>query len=354
LADERPSGVAALPRRIERYGQARARALAVRDAIPERFTPTRATEHAVRARLGTCGDYLLFRHYLTQDEVRLHAAQFCRAHLLCPLCAIRRGAKALESYLARYEVIRQEKSALRPFLVTLTVKDGDDLDERFRHLRGSLQRLNKRASRGRGALAQAAGSVWSYEVKRGRGSGAWHPHVHMVVLAEQLPDQVDLSREWHEITGDSFIVDVRPISDDVASGFCEVFKYAVKFSDMEPADTLHAWRILRGRRLIASCGVFWGVEIPEELTDAPLDGPYVELLYRFVHGAGAYSFVGSESRSGGDGRAAGVPPAQGSAPTPKIDWPAYWRERRAAAGEVAEGCRLPPGSRRERGMVCAG
>ena len=41
-----------------------------------------------------------------------------------------------------------------------------------------------------------------------------------------------LSREWHEITGDSFIVDVRPISqDDPVSGFIEVFKYAVKFSD---------------------------------------------------------------------------------------------------------------------------
>ena len=47
----------------------------------------------------SCGDYLLFRHFFTVDKVKLHAAQFCKAHLLCPLCAIRRGAKALAAYL---------------------------------------------------------------------------------------------------------------------------------------------------------------------------------------------------------------------------------------------------------------
>ena len=72
-------------------------------------------------------------------------------------------------------------------------------------------------------------------------------HLHMIALAEFAPDAERLSRDWHEITGDSFIVDVRPISqDDPASGFVEVFKYAVKFSDQEPADTVHAWETLAG------------------------------------------------------------------------------------------------------------
>ena len=75
--------------------------------------------------------YLLFRHYYTADLLRLHAASFCMKHLLCPLCAIRRGAKALKAYLDRWEVIQQDRPALRPFLVTLTVKDGDNLAERF-------------------------------------------------------------------------------------------------------------------------------------------------------------------------------------------------------------------------------
>jgi hypothetical protein len=277
-------------------------------------------------RLAQCGDYLLFRNYLVQDEVRLHAAQFCRYHLLCPLCAIRRGAKALEAYLPKYEAILSAKSGLRPFLVTLTVKDGADLGERMGHLQRSLRRLNKRRS-GKGAGGSVwcgvAGAVWSLEAKRGEGSKLWHPHAHAFVLAEQLPDQERLSREWHDITKDSFIVDVRPIVGDVADGFCEVFKYAVKFSDMEIADTVHAATVLRGQRLIGSCGVFYGVEIPEDLTDEPLEGPYVEMLYRYLHGRG-YGLVGS---SQGERKAR---------PKAKIDWQYYWQLQRAASGGVVK------------------
>ncbi|WP_214655730.1 hypothetical protein, partial [Mycobacterium tuberculosis] len=80
-------------------------------------------------RVSECGDYLVFRHYFTVDEVRLHGAALCMKHLLCPLCAIRRGSRALKSYLDRWEVVRGSNAALRPFLVTLTVKDGHDLAE---------------------------------------------------------------------------------------------------------------------------------------------------------------------------------------------------------------------------------
>src|SRR3546814_1097214 len=47
-----------------------------------------------------------------------------------------------------------------------------------------------------------------------------------------------LSEQWKKITGDSFIVDVTPFhdQDDVITGFLEVFKYAVKFSDLPLAD----------------------------------------------------------------------------------------------------------------------
>jgi hypothetical protein len=278
---------------------AKNRALVVRDAIPSHRDPARPHDQRARFRLNYCGDYLAFRHYIEPDQVRLHAARFCQIHLLCPFCAIRRGAKALQAYLTRYEAIRSEKTALRPFLVTLTVKDGPDLAERLDHLRQALRRLNKRrghAKYGRSVWHAIAGAVWSYEVKRGASSGLWHPHVHAVVLAELEPDQARLSAEWHELTGDSFIVDVRPMAEDIASGFCEVFKYAVKFSDMEPADTVRAWRLLRGVRLMDSCGVFRGVEVPESLLDDPLDGPFVEYLYRFVRGPssaqpGGYSLV---------------------------------------------------------------
>jgi hypothetical protein len=44
---------------------------------------------------------------------------------------------------------------------------------------------------------------------------------------------------------------------------------------------------LSGKRLVFSFGLFWGVQVPEELADEALDDlPYTEELYRFVFGAG--------------------------------------------------------------------
>lgn len=279
-------GIEALPKRVDRYGEAKRGALDIAE-----YMATLPKHQAVAARVKGCGDYLVFRHFFTIDTVKLHAASFCMKHLLCPLCAIRRGAKSLAAYLARFEAVKLAKPRLRPFLVTLTVKDGQDLRERFKHLHAAQRELWKRKQRGRGSVLDGIeGAVWSYEVKRGSGSGVWHPHLHMIALSEVQPDHERLSREWHEITGDSYIVDVRPISqDDPASGFVEVFKYAVKFSDQEPADTVHAWETLAGKRLLGSAGCFRGVVVPDDLTDDPGDYlglPYVDLFFRYFLGSG--------------------------------------------------------------------
>ncbi len=277
-------GIEALPGRVERYGKAKQGALDVAEFIRER-----GGHQGLARRVSECGDYLVFRHYFTIDEVRLHGASLCMKHLLCPLCAIRRGSRALKSYLDRWEVVRGSNAALRPFLVTLTVKDGDDLAERMAHLHGAQRELWKRRQRGRGScLDGVVGAVWSYEVKRGSGSGEWHPHLHMIAVAEHQPDQDQLAAEWKNITGDSHVVDVRPISqDDPVSGFLEVFKYAVKFSDQEPADTWHCYETLRGKRLIGSAGCFRSVVVPEQLLDEPFDDlPFRTLFYRYLSGRG--------------------------------------------------------------------
>jgi hypothetical protein len=276
------SGIEALPSRVSRYGDAKRRALDISEYIRGEDGFKR-----VGRRVAECGEYLVFRHYYTIDEVRLHAAKFCKKHLLCPLCAIRRGAKAMQAYMPRYEAAIASNGLLRPFLITLTVKDGAELDQRFCHLMRSQRELWMRKHRGRGsALDGVEAAVWSYEVKRGRGSGLWHPHLHMVALAESMPCAVQLRDEWKSITDDSFIVDVRAIDlVDPASGFLEVFKYALKFSDMEPADTFEAFKVLRGRRLVGSAGLFRGIEIPEQLCDEPLDDlSYAELFFSFSLG----------------------------------------------------------------------
>ena len=292
LAAESKQGAddaAVLPNRLDRYSKAHHRAVEMAHY---------ASDHGqvkLAEKLSRCGSYLLFRDYFTVGKVRLHAAQFCKKHLLCPLCAIRRGAKMVKAYLDRLEVITASRSDLKPFLVTLTVKDGDDLLERFNHLYRSVQKLHKTRTGQRqySEACKADGAVWSYEFKRGANSGQWHPHVHAVWLCTEAPDQKALSEQWKRITGDSHIVDVRPFHDqeDVLGGFLEVFKYAVKFSDLPLEDNWHGFEALGGKRLIASFGVFRGLEVPDDLADDQLDDlPYMEMLYRFVQGVG-YSYV---------------------------------------------------------------
>jgi hypothetical protein len=96
----------------------------------------------------------------------------------------------------------------------------------------------------------------------------------------------------HQITGDSFIVDVRPIVGDPAEGFMEVFKYAVKFSD-QPVATIHGTPFRRSRETPSwLCWVLRGVEGAGRADRRALDDlPYVELFYRYLHGKGLRRFA---------------------------------------------------------------
>ena len=132
-------------------------------------------------------------------------------------------------------------------------------------------------------FAKSSGGFHSVEVTN-RGNG-WHPHVHMIWLCNDKPNQALLSKEWESITVDSYIVDVRPLHDPV-EGFLEVCKYALKFSDLSLSDNYHAFEVMSKMRLIDSHGVLRGVKIPVNLLDEMLHSePYVELFYRYMKGS---------------------------------------------------------------------
>lgn len=306
LAEESGPGLseaAALPGRLDRYSKAHERALNMADFIADEKNPLYKN---LSLKLRECGSYLVFRDYYTVGKVRLHAACFCKKHLLCPLCAIRRGAKMLKAYHQKLQTLLRKNPRLKAYFVTLTVKNLPDLAERYEHLSLSLKKmtqarrsaLNKNQKK-RGQMveiAKASAAVWSFEFKRGEGGHGWHPHSHGIWLCEEAPDAEKLAEEWKKFTGDSFIVDVRPFNVDQGEigGFLEVFKYALKFSDLPLADNLHGFEVLQGRRMIASIGDFRGVEIPEDLADEELleeDLPYVELMFKYLPGAG-YSYAG--------------------------------------------------------------
>jgi hypothetical protein len=112
--------------------------------------------------------------------------------------------------------------------------------------------------------------------------------VHAVWLCYTPPDPFKLSEEWRQLTGDSYIVDVRPIDmADPIGGFCEVFKYALKFSDLPDQERLTAYRTLKGKRLQDSFGDLRGLDVEPSDQDELLEElPYIERLYYFQRGVG--------------------------------------------------------------------
>lgn len=307
-------------RRLDRYGTAKEHTLRLVDGAGD----AACKDAGLRVdKVRSCGDWLLFRHFPTLSETKLRSANFCCVHLVCGFCAIRRGARMMARYLERFAWVRAKKPELRPFLVTLTVRNGSDLGERLKHLDRSLTRLHKRrhGKRSTSLLTTIDGAVWSFEVTYSDEKG-WHPHVHAIWLAREEPDQAALRREWEEITGDSFMCDVRPIQpadhpegeggeiDPHAKGFAEVFKYALKAAELPPKVALDAYRILRGKRLVRSFGSFFGVKEPanDDLADdLPVeDLPYIDLLWRYA--GGRYEFAKSYDRTSPESRGRGDDP----------------------------------------------
>lgn len=273
----------AVTHRLERYGTAKGRSYEMAGYL------LKHQDDRLSHRLYRCGAHLHFREWTAHEgRTTLHKGMFCQVPLLCPVCAIRRGGKMLRRYSERAAFLLRDHDA---YMVTLTVKNGDDLAERFDHLRSGMRRLRERAKKGYGALAASNGALWSFEFTK--SAKGWHPHVHMVWFVPkgahvQGGAGSQLSLDWQSITGDSFIVDARPLYGNLTAAFCEVLKYALKFSTLDLADNLHAYRTLKGKRLISSSGCMWGLELPEDacLEDDPLDGPYIELVYAWAKSSG--------------------------------------------------------------------
>ena len=252
------------------------------------------------SKLSTCGNFLLFKNFYTIEQVKLAKLTVCNQHLLCPFCAAIRASKALQKYTERIDQVMRENKKLKPVLITLTVKNGEDLKERSDHLMKSFRKLLDRRrdwmKKGRGfnEFCKIDGALYSHEMTYNKETNEWHPHLHMFALLDKWIDQERLSEIWHEITGDSYIVDVRKVrkSKDlgISEAVAEVCKYALKFGDLTVEKTWEAFRALKGLRLTGSIGSLWGVKIPENMADEmPLDEmPYLEMLYKFVFGKKSY------------------------------------------------------------------
>ena len=253
-------------------------------------------------RMSACAHYMLFRDYFTLEQVKLVDLKRCQLHLLCPFCAAGRAGNQVSAYSDKLDLILASNPRLKPVFITLTVKNGVDLVERFEHLVSSFKTMNQRRRDwkvkgwGHVEFCKVQGAVFSYEVTFNEVTKEWHPHLHIFGLLDSWIDRDMLVAEWLEITGDSHVVDVRrvrKVNGSYREAFQEVFKYALKFSDMSLSSTLEAYLCLKLRRLQGSFGLFRGVVVPDSILDdvSSLNGiSYLERRYKFQTRVG-YSLV---------------------------------------------------------------
>lgn len=277
--------------RLDRYATARARALSIADYLAS-VGALDSSQRPLADQLRACGSWLVLRHYYLIDRTQLRAMHSCDRSLLCPLCAIRRGARLVRRYDARIRVLSEKNPQLSQWFVTFTVRNLGDLRAVWGQLRGCVQAYHeqrKQALQGRRGWVEpcrAVGAVWSYEIKRGRGSGQWHPHCHALWLCDSPPNQQQLIDEWRALNrvrfGDSRTWNVHVRQCNGVSGLLEVFKYALKFASMSSADIWAAYQQLQGCRLIGSFGDLRGFRVDSRLDPEIEDQPYIDLLYRWA------------------------------------------------------------------------
>jgi hypothetical protein len=99
----------------------------------------------------------------------------------------------------------------------------------------------------------------------------YHIHSHSLILCNDLEDykadEQEIKKEWNKITGDSFIVKLLPVVNDIRGAIMEVVKYSTKSPNIKGKykdfpDLLAKWIIeTKGQNFINALGVFRGLEL---------------------------------------------------------------------------------------------
>ena len=233
--------------RIESYR----RALEIYSAVDGSFGGKFST------RLQQCRKYAFFAQNKVTGKLRVQSSR-CKLRW-CPICrdvSRRIVTSATEKWL------RIQKY---PKMITLTLKHNDDpLNLQIKRIYDCFRKLRTRAYFQR----LITGGVWFFQLKFNDRTEQWHPHIHCLVAGKYLPHG-RLKQLWHKITGDSTIVDIRPVKD-LEGCSNEVARYATSPADIAAVDLERALDIYYSTKHRRICGS-WGSAKSITLKPKPAD-----------------------------------------------------------------------------------
>jgi hypothetical protein len=190
-----------------------------------------------------CRSYATLQRDAVSGDVKVFGDS-CRDRW-CPMCAGQKAAFARDS---TKEYIQSLKA---PRFLTLTLRHNENgLKEQITFLQHAFGRLRARAY----WKKNVTGGIWFLQVKRGKNSGCWHPHLHILLDGNYL-EQGRVSALWELVTFGSPVIDIRRLHDiDAAAQY--VSRYTARpaaLADMPLDDRIEVINALFRKRL---CGTF--------------------------------------------------------------------------------------------------
>ena len=246
-----------------------------------------------KQRITECCNLVKFRRYLETWDVQLVSSNFCKYDRICIACATKRAMrmiKKFKSWIESHDLYDKQRYYI---VLTISHKESDELEDLMKRLQLYKTRLSKayrnskrEKQKTKSFFAQFDWMVISIEIAH-KWKSWWHPHINILACSDNdIPIESiyqrwttnpELLEEWKKITDwTSYIHNIRKINVSWDKSFSrswiwEVFKYAIKFSDLTVeqlaqvmvAQHKHQYRffetywIFRWRKLAEWCKYDW-------------------------------------------------------------------------------------------------
>lgn len=229
-------------------------------------------------RIKECCNVISFRRYLETGDVKLSSSTFCKYDRICIACATKRAMRMIKKFSLGIDQYKLWNKNRYYIVLTIQHKQTDTLEELLARLMKYKEQLarnyrnSKRSSqKNKSFFSQFDGMVISIEVAH-KWTNWRHPHINILACTDN-EIQIDskfyrwttndqLLNERKTITSWSYIHNIRKINVTTKhfsrSGVWEVFKYAIKFSDLtvEQLSQVMIAQDLHQYRFFATFGIF--------------------------------------------------------------------------------------------------
>jgi diadenosine tetraphosphate (Ap4A) HIT family hydrolase len=171
---------------------------------------------------------------------------------LCPDCGRRRSRKLQKKYLPMMQAFLRHHHVKPVHLVLTQTHKKETRKQSAKRIKDAFTKLQRRSF----WKEFFKGGTWSLEFTKDK-NGLHHAHLHIIGFRRKFFDIELLRGEWLAVTGDSHVLNLKPILD-IATGLREVVKYVSKPLDIRRfgAEDLREFLKLKNMRMFGTFGEF--------------------------------------------------------------------------------------------------